>query len=106
MDVERIPVTDFTAQIAHCNAIRAASGLPPLDTDEAVRAVIREWNCLLAEARTRLREMAGRDLADNHLTYMLLAREVAPRLRAYFASLTTSAMRVPLNRGASENGEQ
>lgn len=82
-----ISVTDFPAQIAHCNAIRAASGLPPLDPEVAVRAAIRRWNSLLDEARARLRKAAGRDLADNWFTHQIISREAAPKLQTYFKDL-------------------
>lgn len=82
-----ISVTDFPANIHRCNAIRVASGLPPLDPEQAIRAAIRQWNTLLDEARLRLRERAGHDLANNSFTFMVVSRDAAPKLLAYFENL-------------------
>lgn len=87
----RIPLTDFPAQIAHCNVVRIASGLPALDPDEATKEAILEWNRLMEEARTRLREIAGRDLAGNWFTHQIVSREAAPLFRTYLADLATSS---------------
>lgn len=83
-----ISVTDFSAQIAHCNTVRAASGLPLLDQQQGVRDAVHRWNTLLAEARARLRERAGRDLANNSFTHLVICREVEPEFRAYLENLT------------------
>lgn len=83
-----ISLTDFPAQIARCNAVRAASGLPLLDQQQAIRAAIREWHVLLDEARTRLQEMTtGHDLADNSFTFQIISRDAAPKLQTYFEDL-------------------
>lgn len=87
MDSHRISLTDFRAQIAHCNAVRASMNLPLLDQEQAIRAAIHQWNTLLVAARTRLHEMAGRDLANNSFTYQIISREAAPALQTYFADL-------------------
>jgi hypothetical protein len=85
---DHISITDFASQIAQCNAARAASGLPLLDPDRAIKAAVHEWNRLLADARDRLQEAAGHDLADNAFTYQIISREAAPLFRAYLANLT------------------
>lgn len=82
-----ISVTDFPAQIARCNTIRAASGLPSLDQEQAIRAAIRQWNAVLNEARDRLREATGHDLANNSFTFQIISRDAAPRLQTYFEDL-------------------
>jgi hypothetical protein len=87
MDGHHLSLTDFAAQIACQNAVRAASGLRPLDMESEVRAAIREWNRLLDEARTRLQDAADHPLANNSFTHQVLAREIAPAFRAYLDGL-------------------
>ena len=81
----------IATEVVRCNTARVASGLPPLDPDTTVRAAAREWKRLLEEARARLRERAGRELANNSLTHMILSREIEPAFLAYLASFTAAA---------------
>jgi hypothetical protein len=94
----RISLTNFAAQVTFQNDIRVAAGLPSLDVEVEVRAAIREWNRLLAEARAHLQAATDHPLANNSLTHLILARQIEPAFRAYLNGLGVQERRA---RGAS-----